>query len=104
MLLPSGDQRGFVPFQPDGKQRCRWLPHLIEIRARLGRGRACSGLLAKAALASHRVARVASPSTVETVYTTQSPLGEICASPTFGDPQDIGRRHRAVLLCCGRRS
>src|SRR6266705_412719 len=82
MRLLSGDQRGFVACQPDGKNG------LAENAGGM-RSRRCSGwrLVGASEELSIRIIQMvvtfALASTVVTVYTTRSPSGEICGSPTF---------------------
>src|SRR6266404_3242445 len=82
MRLLSGDQRGFVACQPDGKSG------LAENAGGM-RSRRCSGwrLVGASEELSIRIIQMvvtfALASTVVTVYTTRSPSGEICGSPTF---------------------
>src|SRR5437667_2136618 len=82
MRLLSGDQRGFVACQPDGKSG-------LAENAGGVRSRRCSGwrLVGTSEELSIRIIQMvvifALASTVVTVYTTRSPSGEICGSATF---------------------
>src|SRR6266851_709311 len=97
MLLPSGDQRGFAPLHPGGSSGLPAILGRSQLR-RCSGWRLVGGTLESLSPArtSHRVLTVWSASIVETVYTIQSPLGEICASLTLAmrriSAGAIGRR------------
>ena len=81
MLLPSGDQRGFAAFQPEGSNNRPGVMGVSGLRRCSGR-RPVGGILKNLSpgRTSHSVLTVWLPSVIDTVYTTHSPSGETSAS------------------------
>src|SRR2546428_4894591 len=81
MLLPSGDQRGFAAFQPEGSNGRPGVIGLSGLR-RCSGGRPVGGILKNLSpgRTSHSVLTVWLPSIVDTAYTTHSLSGETWAS------------------------
>src|SRR3989442_177531 len=81
MLLPSGDQREFVAFQPEGSKGRPGVIGVSRLR-RCSAGRPLGGILKNLSpgRTNQSVLTVWLPSVVDTVYTTHSPSGETSAS------------------------